>query len=148
MKKIVLWTVLSVFCVSLSVSGQSRRQRRPAQVEYPSADLIQQVQLTDEQVAQLKANEESYRTSLKELADKSVKRDSIQSLMQTARKERLAGIKKVLSADQYVTYLEYELIHPRMAAPFAPRREAPRRNSGGFGRGDDNGFGGDGMGDF
>ncbi|MGI6218764.1 MAG: hypothetical protein ACOYJE_02720 [Bacteroidaceae bacterium] len=149
MKKFFLFAFLTIFCTGLSLSAQNRRQR-PERV-YPSEDLIKQAQLTDDQVSALKQNEESYQATLKELlSSKKVDRDSIQARMQTARKARLEGVKKVLSSDQYVSYLEYEVLNPAAGGNFPARREAPRRNNDGgdFGqRGGGDGFGG-GMDDF
>ncbi len=150
MKKFFLLTFLTVFCVGLSLSAQNRRQRAEQPV-YPSEELIQQVQLSEDQVSELKVNEEAYREAMQQLVSKrGVDRDSLQTRLKAVRKERLEGVKKVLSSEQYVAYLEYEVVNPSGFGGFPSRNEAaPRRDNDGdgFGPGGDGGFGG-GMDDF
>ncbi len=150
MKKVFLMLFLAVCCTTVSVSAQGRRGR--AKADYPSKELIAQVKLTDEQVAALKENEEAYQKALKELPTKGIERDSLQTLRRTVQEARLEGIRKALpDVEQYVDYLEYELLHPSFPA-FAPMRDqAPRRPARrDFGMDDmpGDGFGGGGMGDF
>lgn len=139
--KLMMVLLMTVF--TLGATAQNRQQREKK--EFPSKELITQLSLNDEQVTALKENETKYETALKELRNNRNDREKMLKNLKAIRTERLAGIKKILNAEQYVSYLEYEVINPAGGMMMGSRngnqngQRPPRNNFGGndnFGGGD------------
>lgn len=125
--------ILSMLAMTVAL-GSTAQNRERAQREYPSKEMIETVKLTAEQVSALKENEKIYTETMSQLRSKRDDRDKMAENLKAARALRLYGIKKILPTEQYVNYLEYEIINPAMPSMMPGNRpRTSQRSSNNFG---------------
>lgn len=148
MKKLfIAATVVAMTMMSASSFAATNDSNQKKQRDYPSEEMIKELNLTDQQVSDLKAGEATLRDQMKQMREeekqgnneaKKEQREKVDKIKQA----RLALMKKVLNNDQYIKFLEDEYVkaNPRMMMLMNGNFQ-----HGGFGGGQ-GGFGGGGFG--
>jgi hypothetical protein len=132
MKKFFILASMAMLSVCTFAATAQNEQRKDR--DFPAAQLVKELNLTDQQVADLKQGEANLREEMKKMREeqKENKQDMKENI-DKMKQARLEVFKKVLNPDQYIKFLEIEYIK-------ADRRMMPRpqMNMGGFGNGNGN----------
>lgn len=105
--KVVL---LSMAFVCSAVVWAQAPKGEPQKRQYPSEKMIKELNLSSDQVKQLQDAQEKMRTQMMDLRKNN--KDSREKQMDEIKKLRASQretLKKILTKDQYITYLENEL---------------------------------------
>jgi len=129
---ILLAIVLMGVCSSLQAQPGGGRKAP----EFPSKEMIKELKLTDDQIANLKKGDAELRTQMKATWEKKdVSREEMKEAMKKMRTARNEMVKKNLTPEQYNSYLELE----KKNAKNGHRPQGPRPEGDGFGPGNDGG---------
>lgn len=107
--KTKLFMVLAIvlMCVCSSLQAQPGKVRKVP--EFPNKQMIKELKLTDEQVANLKKDNAELRAQMEASRDKKeVSRAEMKEAMVKMRAARNEMVKKNLTPEQYKIYLELE----------------------------------------
>lgn len=141
-------TVVAMTMMSASSFAATNDSNQKKQRDYPSEEMIKELNLTDQQVSDLKAGEATLRDQMKQMREeekqenkdaKKEQREKVDKIKQA----RLTLMKKVLNNDQYIKFLEDEYVKAGPRMMMMPMNGNFQR--GGFGGGQ-GGFGGGGFG--
>ena len=141
-------TVVAMTMMSASSFAATNDSNQKKQRDYPSEEMIKELNLTDQQVSDLKAGEATLRDQMKQMREeekqenkdaKKEQREKVDKIKQA----RLTLMKKVLNNDQYIKFLEDEYVKAGPHMMMMPMNGNFQR--GGFGGGQ-GGFGGGGFG--
>ncbi len=129
--KIFMAIAIVFLGVSTALQAQPGRGRKAP--EFPNKEMIQELKLTDEQVANLKKGDAELRAKMEaSRANKEISRDEIREAMKKMRAERNEMVKKNLTPEQYNAYLELEkkFVQNRFQHQGErPQGEAPQGNA-------------------
>jgi Spy/CpxP family protein refolding chaperone len=111
----------------LALMGMCSLQAQPGQgrrgPEFPSEQMIKELKLTDEQVANIKKENAELRDQMRASREnKEFSREDMKAMMDKIRAARDEMMKKNLTADQYKAYVEFEKNNARNR-PQGPRPE-------------------------
>lgn len=110
--------VLMGMCSLQAQPGQGRRGP-----EFPSEQMIKELKLTDEQVANIKKENAELRAQMRASREnKEYSREDMKAMMDKMRAARDEMMKKNLTADQYKAYVEFEKNNAKNR-PEGPRPE-------------------------
>ncbi len=116
MKRNVFLSALVVIAVAFTTAfaqntGTSKQKRDRS---FPSEKLIKELNLSDKQVAEMKAADESFRTEMKSIreSDSAYMKQSREKKI-NAREKRQEATKNIMSKDQYIKYLEMQTKNSR-----------------------------------
>jgi|WetSurMetagenome_2_1015567.scaffolds.fasta_scaffold182670_2 hypothetical protein len=116
--------VLMMVFVAMMAMGSYAQMGNPQnkQKEFPSKELVQALNLSQDQVAKLKSADADFKAKKKEemqkmMQDEKAQKMDMKEVMSKEKSERLDMIKKNLSPEQYVGFLEFEFIHSENDRP-------------------------------
>lgn len=102
--------ILMSVCSPLQAGQPDKVKREKKERAFPSEQMINELKLTDKQVAKLKEGNADIKSEMKALRDKNklAKKEMKESMnkIKDARKEM---IKKSMTTEQYITYLELQV---------------------------------------
>lgn len=126
--KTKLFMVLVIVLMSVCSSLQAQPGRERKAPEFPGKQMIKELKLTDEQVANLKKGNSELRTQMEASREKKdLSRAEMKETMEKMRAARNEMVKKNLTPEQYEKYLE-------LVKKFARNNHEPqgdRPNNGG-----------------
>jgi hypothetical protein len=100
-------------CSLQAQPGQGRRSP-----EFPSEQMIKELKLTDDQVANIKKENEELRAQMRASREnKEFSREDMKAMMDKVKAARDEMMKKNLSADQYKAYVEFEKNNAKNRGP-------------------------------
>lgn len=141
--KLFMMLAIVLMGVCSSMHAQSGNGRRVQ--EFPSKQMIQELKLTDEQVANLKKGNEELRAQMEAARqNKDVSREERRATMEKMRAARNEMVKKNLTEEQYKAYLELEKKNANNRRQMNGDPQGPRPDGQGFGPGNGGGSGPDG----
>ncbi len=107
MKTKLFMTLVLVLMGMCSLQAQPGQGRRGP--EFPSEQMIKELKLTDEQVANIKKENAELRAQMRASREnKEYSREDMKAMMDKMRAARDEMMKKNLTADQYKAYVEFE----------------------------------------
>jgi hypothetical protein len=148
-KLFIAATVLAMTMLSVSsfAATNDSNSNKKNQKDFPSEEMIKELNLTDQQVSDLKAGEANLSEQMKKMSEEEKDANKEEKKGQGEKTDkmkeaRLVLMKKVLNNDQYIKFLENEYV--KVSPPTKTQRSSSQNNNldggpGGFG---DGGFGG------
>lgn len=116
--------VLMMVFVAMMAMGSYAQMGNPQnkQKEFPSKELVQALNLSQDQVDKLKSADSDFKAKKMEemqkmMQDGNAPKMDMKEVMSKEKSERLDMIKKNLSPEQYVGFLEFEFIHSENDRP-------------------------------
>jgi Spy/CpxP family protein refolding chaperone len=109
-----LFMILAIVLMGLSSTLQAQPGRGRKAPEFPSKQMIKELKLTDDQVANLKKGDTELRTQMQATWEKKdVSREEMREAMGKMIEARNEIVKKNLTPEQYTKYVELEKKNPR-----------------------------------
>jgi len=109
-----LFMLLAIVLMGLSSTLQAQPGKGRKAPDFPSKQMIEELKLTDDQVANLKKGDTELRTQMQATWEKKdVSREEMKEAMGKMREARNEMVKKNLTPEQYTKYIELEKKNPR-----------------------------------
>jgi hypothetical protein len=134
--KLLMPLAIMLMGVSLSVQASGPDKEKKERV-FPSEQMIKELNLSEKQIADLKKADGEFKSKMQSLRDKNkAERKEMKESMKQMKDDRRDILKKNLTKDQYITYLEKQVdrlqkMNFKKGMPRGPRGQfGPQRHQG------------------